>query len=346
MPAARPTLRTIAEIVGVSRMTVSRALRGDPALSAATVEKVRRTAEEVGFRPDPKIAELMVYLRQNRSRKTQELIAYVCAFQPGRIEPASPYELRLLAGARARAASLGYQLEVFTLEAKTMPARRLARIIYARGIRGVILQATRGAPPELDEFASRFGICLVGSSQPNVPVHVAASHHTNTMEVALENLRASGHRRIGLYIMKSTDEIVGHAWHSAFLYHQFHHDCLDLDLACIQPEWDEPAFVAWLKREKPDAVVTNHLTALEWMRRNGTKVPQRVSFAHLDWSTSMAKSTAGVDQCTEQVGAAAVDLVGGQMMHNEIGVPASQHTVLVKGVWRDGPSVRSRGKKG
>jgi LacI family transcriptional regulator len=44
-----PTLNDIAEAVGVSTMTVSRALAGQPGVSEATREKVRATATQIGY---------------------------------------------------------------------------------------------------------------------------------------------------------------------------------------------------------------------------------------------------------------------------------------------------------
>lgn len=48
----RPTLRTIAAQLGVSQGTVSRALANDPLIARETRDRVRATAEEVGYMPD------------------------------------------------------------------------------------------------------------------------------------------------------------------------------------------------------------------------------------------------------------------------------------------------------
>ncbi|WP_288950366.1 LacI family transcriptional regulator [uncultured Paracoccus sp.] len=48
----RPTLRTIASHLGVSLGTVSRALSDDPLIARETREKVRATAEQLGYTPD------------------------------------------------------------------------------------------------------------------------------------------------------------------------------------------------------------------------------------------------------------------------------------------------------
>ncbi len=48
----KPTIKTIAKLAGVSHVTVSRALRGYPDISAATTEKIRTIAQEIGYTPN------------------------------------------------------------------------------------------------------------------------------------------------------------------------------------------------------------------------------------------------------------------------------------------------------
>lgn len=48
----KPTIKTIAKIAGVSHVTVSRALRGYSDISAATTERIRSIAKEIGYTPN------------------------------------------------------------------------------------------------------------------------------------------------------------------------------------------------------------------------------------------------------------------------------------------------------
>ena len=60
----RPTLEDVAARAGVSRALVSIVMRDVPGASAATRERVRQAAEEIGYRPDPRAR----MLRSQRSR--------------------------------------------------------------------------------------------------------------------------------------------------------------------------------------------------------------------------------------------------------------------------------------
>ena len=48
----KPTIKTIAQLAGVSHVTVSHALRGYPDISAAMTEKIRNIAKEIGYVPN------------------------------------------------------------------------------------------------------------------------------------------------------------------------------------------------------------------------------------------------------------------------------------------------------
>src|SRR3954453_6614388 len=63
-PRRRPTLGDMAPHVGVSTTLVSLVMRGAPGASPANRERVRRAADELGYRPDSR-AQL---LRRSRSR--------------------------------------------------------------------------------------------------------------------------------------------------------------------------------------------------------------------------------------------------------------------------------------
>lgn len=66
-----PTLRTIAERLDVSTMTVSRAIRGESGVGSELKERILRTAREMGYSPEMNHAARCLKLRENSdSRKT------------------------------------------------------------------------------------------------------------------------------------------------------------------------------------------------------------------------------------------------------------------------------------
>jgi len=63
IPTKRPSLQAITDLVGVSKATVSRALRGLPGQSEETRQKIADAAKELGYTRHPLVAALMSDLR-------------------------------------------------------------------------------------------------------------------------------------------------------------------------------------------------------------------------------------------------------------------------------------------
>ena len=74
---------------------------------------------------------------------------------------------------------------------------------------------------------------------------------------------------------------------------------------------------------------------------HGIRVPEDVAFAtlHCHRSDVIDARIAGLDQCTEQVGRAAVNLLDQMIRHGERGVPSSPMSVRFDPKWRPGASL-------
>ena len=71
------TLRDIAEKAGVSRMTVSLALRGSPQVSKELQARVRQIAEEMGYQPNARVSRAMAELAKSRHVQADERLAFL-----------------------------------------------------------------------------------------------------------------------------------------------------------------------------------------------------------------------------------------------------------------------------
>jgi DNA-binding LacI/PurR family transcriptional regulator len=75
----RPTLADIAAQLGISKMSVSRALRGERQVSEELRARVQQMADSVGYRPDPEIAKLMTHMRRSKQVASPTTLAFVWA---------------------------------------------------------------------------------------------------------------------------------------------------------------------------------------------------------------------------------------------------------------------------
>src|SRR5689334_8665464 len=101
------TMQTIADAAGVSRMTVSRALRNDPRLSEATSRRIQTLAHDLGYHPNPAVSELMAQVRQRRVVPQVATIAHITEAYPPGVWRTYPFTGEIILGAEERAKELG-----------------------------------------------------------------------------------------------------------------------------------------------------------------------------------------------------------------------------------------------
>ena len=99
---SRVTSFDVAEKAGVNQSTVSRALKGDPAITEKTRTRIQRVAQQLGYRVDDRAARL-------RGGKTGT-IAVIIITRPGvDFTEINPFHYNLLGSVCAAAAARGYQ---------------------------------------------------------------------------------------------------------------------------------------------------------------------------------------------------------------------------------------------
>jgi DNA-binding LacI/PurR family transcriptional regulator len=149
--AETPTLRDIAQAVGVTPTTVSLALRDSPRISSQTRNRVRQTAEDMGYRPNAELSRMMANLKTRQGRDLRPVIALVTTAQG---------TVRGFVQSIAEAA--GYSLDVIDVSQRGMGIERIAGVLRARGIRGAILHRLEYGEPASGEWMDELALCCVG----------------------------------------------------------------------------------------------------------------------------------------------------------------------------------------
>ena len=170
-------------------------------------------------------------------------------------------------------------------------------------------------------------------------LHLATTHPFETVRVSLEELSALGYRRIGLHVEKKIDVKLRGEWSAALAVRQQglpRSRCIPI---LLQEPLDQTEFSTWIQKYRPDVVLTKHIRARSWLEDLGLMIPADIGFAHLDWRSDF-EGCAGLKQHVHVVAAMAVDLVVEQLHHNERGVPSHAKTLLVKGLWVPGTTLR------
>jgi LacI family transcriptional regulator len=329
------TIKDVAARAGLSVAAVSYALRDHSKVAPATRVRVQAIAQGLGYRPNPRVASLMAHIRRSQLRDAGEQIAFVWMHTTRAQAASEPFLRKVFAGARQRAEQVGFALEQFWTSDRGMSERRLAQILHARGIVGVVLSpvTTSEAAVTLDWDWSRFAAAVIGNVTWTPELHHAGHHHYLGMRMALLELAKLGCRRPAAIVDAPTHERAKRAWEGSFLAHH-PAKAKARGLWAIHTPGLPRDYTEWLKDAKPDALIVHTGTLLTdvglkaYVRRSGLPV------VALYWTEEDANAgIGGVDQCYDRVAAHAVDLVVAQLNNNEAGAPDLPRMMLFPGRW-------------
>jgi len=336
MSSSPVTLAQIAKISGLSRSTVSYALRNDPLASQETRERVQKLAAEMGYKPNPLLAAWMAQRRGSRDNGGHEVIAYVTAFGRGERWRTSATHLRQFRGALERGRATGYKVEVFDTTPDQMSAKRLSDILTTRGIRGIIVAPLPAHHGTLELAWDKFAAVSIGYSLAEPLLHRVTVDHYHSMLMTMQKLRMAGARRIGFAFPEDNVLRVDGIWQSVYLLYQAGVPTKSRVPLFMPPaaDWKSANFLAWFDKHKPDAIVCGQSSPRDWLVARPAVEAQHVRFAQVNFSGD-GGADCGVDQYHELVGATALDMVAAQLQHNELGVPVNPRVIMTKGRWSD-----------
>ena len=344
---SRVNHRAIAAAAGVSRATVSLALRDAPSLREETRARVKAVAARLGYRSHPVVATYMHYVSRGRSLGRYHATLALIGDQPFEPLPSSNPQAGLTirqefrTGIERRARELGYFIETFVARPLGLPPARLQKILRSRGVSGVIFTecpALFDGDDALDW--SEFSAVTYGYGVRRPDISRACSNHFMIVTRLLETLRRRGYRRIGFVSNIAADRGGYLLARSAFLGFQSEqparHNVPHLSYA----EWKPSVFAAWLRRHRPDVVVSPDASLIvQSLRALGIDVPAKIGVAGYRL-TAEETEIGGFSQNYPDVGAAAVDLLVGQIQRNERGPAPRTKLVLIDGTWREGATLR------
>jgi LacI family transcriptional regulator len=341
LKGAQITLQDVANRAGVSRTTVSMALRNHPGLPSSTRRRIQAIAEELGYRPNPLVSCLMSYQRAARADQPKHLVlALVLKFS--RRDPWWEYlSPELISGARSRAEQLGYRLEEFWLDDLGMDGARLTQVLRQRSVPGVLMAPLPAGARQLAMDWEGFSAVGIGYSEAGPQLHRVRSDHYQAMFLGLAEMRQRGYQRFGLALEAGQDDRVHHQWSAAFAWDQLHRPAphqvplLLLD----RSEWNERRFGAWFRRHRPQVVLGCDPRIVAWLHRLGWEVPGDAGFLHLG-VPDLSGEFAGLYGNAPALGATSVDLLVALIQSNERGLPASPTTTQLEASWVDGKTLQ------
>lgn len=336
--AKRLALRNIASLLGVSTMTVSRALREGSSVGVELRAKIRATARELGYQPDIRVSQIMSDLRRSQAPRYHENLAFIWTHHTRKA--ANSFFQTEFNGAFQRAESLGYKIEQFRIKEESLDGSALTRILRSRGIRGALV-----APPSAERthphvwFGWREICCvLLGRSLANTGLARVQHDHYFGAVLAMRQLRRLGYKRIGLALSRSMDERSLRLVRSAFLSFQTA-GSRDASAFVFTAQRYEPKKLAdWIQRTGRDVILASFeeelFPSMEHFNFTEFKGP---AIAALNWSEQHPE-IAGVNQHPAVIGAQAVDLLTSRLQKGQFGRDPLAPSILIPGSWMNGAS--------
>lgn len=340
-PATRPvTQADVGRRAGVTASTVSLALRNDPRIPGATQQKVRAAAKALGYKPDPVLSALVARRDLHLKRITRANLAALLDDRWA-AEGRNLWIGSFLAGIETACARFGYDLDVIRIQRDLGGHRDPDRVLHGRGIRGLMLlpMFDQELPPKLRW--NRYSAVAIGSPPQSIPLSRVGSDAFMAMHIACRRLRELGYRRIGLVNSFLVEQRLNFEWLGSIAKESF---LPDSGLVIVPPHLPaklEPGGVIdWVRRERPDAVVTNQGFLFDWLNEGGFRVPEKVGLVLLNRDFSEPSGAAGLSQHLDAAGESAVELLHTLLLRGETGFPAIPREVLIRPHWVDGFTLR------
>ncbi len=271
------SIKDIAKMADVSHSTVSRALRHSPLINELTAEKIRRIAEESGYRASAVARSLVT-----RQTRTVGIVVTTIA---------DPFAGGVVSGIEDAANDRGFSVILANSNADPEREIRVVRAFEERRVDGIIVTSSRAGAvytPMIEQM--RLPIVLLNNQHPSEFVHSVMIANIDASREATGYLIELGHRRIA-YL---GDRNGGQSDSERFAGYRRALEAADVPFRPElmvhgdgKPEGGTRAMAQLLALPQPPTAVFcyNDMTALGALRQirsQGLRVPQDISLIGFD----------------------------------------------------------------
>ena len=191
----RPTLKTIGQMAGLSHVAVSKALRDAPDISAATKERVKKIADELGYTPN--VAARNLYLKRTT---TIGMVVPVMGEN-------TAYD-HIFNEISAAAADLGYCVMLGSSRRSVEMEVRHCRMMVGNQVGAIIVAPSTGDVSHIKAACGPTPVILIGGKTWPEEEYAVMCDYRHSGELAVEHLAGLGHQRITLLTWNPGNRIV------------------------------------------------------------------------------------------------------------------------------------------
>ncbi len=270
------SVRAIADELGVSVATVSRALNNHPGVSEEMRKRVLQTADRTGYRPSV-------------GRKPTNVIGLAYPSEPVRADFGA-FEAVLLAGILEGVNERRFDLTFINVHRDKNASETYEQFFDRKGVRGVIVRPLDDSGLAEAIAADGVPMVLVADRSDSPQVNYIDSDSRRTSRQAVEHLVGLGHRRIGLAIHRVADS--DHRDREAGYREGLRAAGIEADESLVvraeaSPEGGSMMLMSLLDQDEPPTAIyfTNPLSTVGALHRClqlGIRVPKDLSIVGFD----------------------------------------------------------------
>ncbi|WP_018249640.1 LacI family DNA-binding transcriptional regulator [Orenia marismortui] len=192
-------IKDIAKRLEVSPGTISKALNDKKGVSEELKKKIKKLANEMGYRPN--------LIAQRLSSKKSNTIG-VFILSRDKIKLRDSFAIEILDGITEKANKLGYDILLFTTTGNNLNEEQYIELCKARRVEGAIFIGLCSDDPQLEDIrASDIPIAIIDLELDAKNVGYISSDNELGIISALEYLINLGHRKIGFIGSSKTAEV-------------------------------------------------------------------------------------------------------------------------------------------
>lgn len=316
--------KDLARRLGLSTCTVSKALRGDPAVATGTRTLVNRTAADLGYRSNPHLSAIAA-TRFRGTRVAKEVIAFLHdEFVPGQ-------DRAYVTAGRAHAESLGYSLQAFDVT-QFSSGEHLDRTLYTRGIRGLIFGTILRPPFPIELRWDRYAVVGCETNVNPFPFDEIRVSWLAAVENALTIIATQGYQRIGIVlnsrISRHRDAMGQVAGVEASRLLGDHGQRL---LPIF--DWEEGAdkrLARYVKTHRPDCYLVQSFDLCLKLRELNPTAPPPCACIYMSPENQRTQSTSGILANDTGMGVQAVRQINTMLREGRFGQPGDPLQIVVQ----------------
>lgn len=343
---SRCSLTDIARIAGVTKMTVSRALRGNKGIKEETRQRILKIADEIGYQQSQFISTVMGQLARRRGISYRTPLMVLVDWPEA--SNADPVHQEYIQGAEKRARRLGFRTELMHYMHTDLPDRRIDKIFETRDIEGLIINIGPAEPRKIELNWER----LVGATTGGRLLHPRhlPRIQKDTFQILnriIIEVEKRGYQRIGFCLAPQTDKVLG-GFESidGFQVMFFNNYIQKLKKKNQVPLFEmdyghmETPFKEWYMKYEPELIISTLSGTHDWIQNLGLRMPEDVGFVSLS-VPEMGGTVSGIYSSLSSLATTAVDTVVSNLINGNFGLQEIPPRILVPGVWNEGLTVRA-----